>query len=160
MTRTDLAADLAAERASLAAERHRTELADQRAHRHDRAAARVRTAVELGADAATAERQRRAAAAMVPADHGARADREEDAHGRDHEPDARPHACPLCAEDTGDPFGMFVPRTIAETVAALVELAEEAATESVRGRCDTCGAPCADDTGECTRDRTHAVALD
>lgn len=28
-----------------------------------------------------------------------------------------------------------------------------------RGRCDTCGAPCDDDTGECTSDATHPVAL-
>jgi hypothetical protein len=29
-----------------------------------------------------------------------------------------------------------------------------------RGRCDTCGAPCADDTGDCTSDPTHETALE
>lgn len=28
-----------------------------------------------------------------------------------------------------------------------------------RGRCDTCGAPCDADTGECTAERNHPVAL-
>lgn len=28
-----------------------------------------------------------------------------------------------------------------------------------RGRCDTCGAPCDDDSGECTNDPSHEVTV-
>lgn len=108
--------------------RARAELAELRARRADRPnvlAARVIDAVAAGEldRAALAERQRRAAAALLPDDDGELADRLDAEHNDGkHEPAELPHACPLCAEDTGDPFGLFELRTIADTVAALAAL--------------------------------------
>lgn len=183
---TDLAADLAA----ILTDRAPAELAELRAHRADRPnvlAARVLAAVAAGnlSAAALAERQRRAVVALVPDDDGEQADRLDAEHGTGHEPTELPHACPLCAEDCGDPFGLFERRTVADTISAIADLApvdcgactyrafdaadlvdhaaanhadDEPAAGGAHGRCDTCGAPCG--PAGCRRDPGHVAALD
>lgn len=60
-----------------------------------------------------------------------------------------------------------IPTALGEVIGAIADIDEDDEDETVggngkphdRGRCDTCGSPCDADTGDCTRDPAHPVAL-